>query len=121
MSSSLSSQPIPFSQDGCAGGRAILHVQGNLQAPVRPDLRHRVDAVLARGARSILLDLAQVTGLDAAGLGELVRLYTTAASARTELRIANAGRRVRTLIDTAGLLEVLSGSWPSDASSSATA
>jgi anti-anti-sigma factor len=81
---------------------------GSLRAPVGEELRQRVKALLGRGQRSILLDLAHVTDLDAAGVGELVHVYRLAIERRAELWIENAVRRVRHLLERAGLFEILS-------------
>jgi anti-sigma B factor antagonist len=91
-----------------AGSLSVLHVQGALRAPVRADLRRRVRGLLARGRRRILLDLAKVTDLDAAGVGEIVRIYTLANAAQGDLWIENAAGRTRRLLDHAGLFDLLS-------------
>jgi len=51
---------------------SILQVEGGLRTPVGPELSRRISGLLARGERRILLDLAQLTDIDAAGIGELV-------------------------------------------------
>jgi anti-anti-sigma factor len=89
-------------------GLSILYLEGDLRAQVSLELRRRVETLLGRGSRCILLDLGSVTGLDAAGLGELVRVYTLAAAARSELWVRNTTPRARKLLDLAGLFEVLS-------------
>ncbi len=89
-------------------GLLVLHLEGPLRAPVGGDLGSRVEALLARGRRRILLDLANVTDLDAAGLGELVRVRTLAGASRGELWIRNTSGRIRELLDRAGLFELLS-------------
>jgi anti-anti-sigma factor len=89
------------------GSLSVLHVEGALRAPVRGGLRRHVRALLARGRQSILLDLAKVTDLDAAGVGELVRVYTLANAAQGDVWIANANDRARKLLDQAGLFDLL--------------
>jgi anti-anti-sigma factor len=88
---------------------SVIRVEGSLLAPLDHELLRRVEALLVRGRRSILLDLADVTDLDAAGVGELVRAYTLATAGEAELWVENAIDRVRMLLDRAGLLEVLAG------------
>ena len=51
---------------------ATVRVIGQLRAPGTSALRRAVTALLLDGKRHILLDLAAVTDLDAAGIGELV-------------------------------------------------
>jgi anti-sigma B factor antagonist len=88
-------------------GLSVLHVEGPLRAPVGWDLGRQVEALLARGRRGIVVDLSNVTEVDAAGVGELVRLYTLAAAAGGELSILTRSARVRRLLGQAGLLEML--------------
>ena len=86
---------------------AVLYIGGPLRAPVSTELRHRVQALLRRGKRRILLDLAGVSDLDAAGLGELVRAYNMTVAANGVLRIAHAFGRVRELLARVGLFDLL--------------
>jgi anti-sigma B factor antagonist len=86
---------------------SVVRVEGSLVAPVKQEVGRPVEALLASGERSIVVDLAGVTDVDAAGVGELVQAYTLAAAGNAELSIENATGRVRTLLDLAGLLEIL--------------
>ncbi len=90
------------------GGVWILYIQGPLRVPLNRDLRHRVQALLRRGAQGILVNLAGVWDLDAGGVGELVRLYNVAVQSQADVRIAETTPWVRQLLDRAGLLELLS-------------
>jgi anti-anti-sigma factor len=91
-----------------SAGVWVLYVKGPLLVPGTHDLRHRVQAVLRRGARRIQVNLAGVWNLDAGGVGELVRAYNLALKSQTDLQIAEASPCVRELLDRAGLLELLS-------------
>lgn len=96
---------------------SVLEIEGTLRAPGTGELRQRVQALLNRGERRILLDLARLSGIDAAGVGELVRAYRTTNAAGGVLRIAHASRRVRHLLQVAGLLKLLSAgveAWPDE-------
>jgi anti-anti-sigma factor len=90
-------------------GVAILHVDGDLRAPMPDALRAAVERLLCHGARQILLNLAGVRGLDAAGVGHLVHLRNSAAAYGAVLRIADVPVRARAMINRAGLFELLSG------------
>ena len=90
------------------GGVGLLHVAGRLHWPVGPELRKSVAALLERGERTILVDLRNVTGIDAAGVGELVRLHVVTEAAGGELWIDNADAKARRLFERAGLLALLS-------------
>ena len=67
------------------------------------------DAHLANaGVPTILLDLTTLEAIDAAGVGELLKLRGLADAANGELWIDNPDRKARTLLDLAGLFELLS-------------
>ena len=87
---------------------SILEVEGKLQSPVSPELSQRVEAALARGQRSVLLNLLRLTDIDAAGIGELVRLFNVTKALGGALRTANARRHVKQLLEITGLLPLLS-------------
>jgi anti-anti-sigma factor len=90
-------------REGFAGGWSILHLQGSLRWPVSPDLRQRVEALLRRGQRTVLLDVAGVAAIDAAGVGELVRLCRILCAVDGVLQVSGATSRVCTMLDLAGL------------------
>jgi anti-anti-sigma factor len=103
-----STEPAPRVREESAGGVSVLHLSGRLRWPVSPELRQRVAALLARDERTILVDLANVTAIDAAGVGELVRVHALAVARDGELWIDNAARQPRRLLALAGLLGRLS-------------
>ena len=78
-----------------------------VRPPVPSALRRAVTALLLDGERHILLDLAAVTDLDAAGIGELVQVSNLTTAAGGTLQIARARASVRRLLDRVGLLRVL--------------
>ena len=86
---------------------ATVRVIGQLRAPGTSALRRAVTALLLDGERHILLDLAAVTDLDAAGIGELVHVSNLTTAAGGTLQIARARTSVRRLLDGVGLLRVL--------------
>jgi len=85
----------------------ILFVDGPLRTPVGTALRHRVRWLIRRGERRIVLDLTLVPRIDAAGLGELVRLYNMARAVDGTLRVVNSSVWVRALIQRVGLGDFL--------------
>ena len=86
---------------------AVLEIGGTLRVPVTSELQVRVDTLLAQGYRRILLNLARLTDIDAAGIGELMRVYRRTAATGGVLRIANPPRRARQLLEIAGTLRFL--------------
>ena len=75
--------------------------------PVNRAVRDNVRALLRQGERVIVLDLAAVTRIDAAGVGELVRAFNMAAAVNGRLRIANASPWVSEVLERAGVFDLL--------------
>ena len=86
----------------------VLYIEGPLRFPVSAELRSRVRALLRRGERRIVLNLARVSSIDAAGIGELVRVYNITAATNGSLRIAEPTPWVRYVLQLVGLLDLLS-------------
>lgn len=86
---------------------SIVEVEGP-RVPVNGELRHRVLFLLRHGERHIVLNLAHVSRIDAAGVGELVRSYNVARAAKGVLRITRVTRYVRSILKRVGLFEILS-------------
>jgi anti-anti-sigma factor len=66
-----------------------------------------VDAVTAQPARSVVVDLAEISAVDAAGLGALVALRNWSCAAGVEFTISNPSAPVRTLLTVTNLDAVL--------------
>lgn len=86
----------------------LLHLEGPLYAPVDGQLRHRVRTLLSRGERNIVVDLARVPKIDAAGVGELVRAYNMTLAANGVLRVTHATPWVYEVLERVGLSCLLS-------------
>jgi anti-anti-sigma factor len=67
------------------------------------DLRHGVKVLLRSGQRRIVLDIARVSKIDAAGVGELVRAYNMARAVNGTVHVENATAWVREVIERVGL------------------
>ena len=90
-----------------AADASILEIDGMLRVPLTADLRQRVEAVLRCGGRRIVLDLSELHGIDAGGIGELIHAYNTTVGRGGVLQIVRANRRVHQLLEIAGLWELL--------------
>jgi anti-anti-sigma factor len=98
----------------CSNNVCVLHVVGPLRAPLNGELRHRVLALVRNGKRTIVLDLAHVPRIDAAGVGQLVRAYNLTVRKNGMLTIVHATAWVREILHRAGLFDLLSGGWGPD-------
>ena len=86
---------------------ATVCVIGQLRAPGTSALRRVVTALLLDGERHSLLDLAELTDIDAAGIGELVNVSNLTTAAGGTLQIVRPRTSVRRLLGEVGLLRVL--------------
>jgi anti-anti-sigma factor len=82
---------------------ATVYVEDSLRTPLGRCLRHHVRALLRGGEQTIVVDLARVSRIDAAGVGELVRAYNMAVAMNGTLRIERVTTRVRAVIERVGL------------------
>jgi anti-anti-sigma factor len=87
----------------------VVRLQGCLRVPISRVLRRQVRVLLLRGERRIVVDLTEIPAIDAAGIGELVKVFNMSAAADGQLRIVNATRWVRQILEFVGLFELLSG------------
>jgi anti-anti-sigma factor len=62
-----------------------------------------VDSLFHGGVRRVLLDLSGVGSIDAAGVGELVHICTTAAGAGRVVQIERMSSHVRRVLEVTGV------------------
>ena len=86
---------------------SVVQAEGPVRTPVSPSLQEEVQARLSRGERTLVINLAAVNDIDAAGVGELVRAFNMASDAGAVLCIAHAAPRVRVILQRLGLFELL--------------
>ncbi len=90
-----------------SGDVVIVDLEGKLTAGLGDQiLRETIDELLAEKWTGILLNLAAVTFMDSAGIGELVAGFRTAKRFGTTLKLLNANERVRSTLYTARLLPI---------------
>ncbi len=89
------------------GGVSILDLSGKV---VRGEgdlqVKERIKDLLADGQRKILLNLAEVTYIDSAGLGSLISSYTTARREGGSLKLVNLTKRIQDLLAITKLITV---------------
>ena len=93
----------------CPKRTHTVRVEGALRTPVSRVLRHNVRTLLLRGERRIVLDLSAVSGIDAAGVGELIRTFNIMAAGNGALQVVNATGWVREMLERAHVFNLLSG------------
>jgi anti-anti-sigma factor len=92
---------------GLSREETVLHFRGALRAPTSGDLVRHVETLLENGDRAIILSLAGVSDLDAAGVGALVRARHLIEAAGGQFRVVGAAGRTRVVLARTGLLRIL--------------
>ena len=69
-------------------------------------LKDKIHSMLHQGHKKILINLAGVSYIDSAGLGELVGSYTTVTRAGGSLKLENVTKRMHDLLSITKLLTV---------------
>jgi anti-sigma B factor antagonist len=69
-------------------------------------LKDKINSLVLQNRRRILLNLAEVPYIDSAGLGEVVRTYTTVSRQGGQLKLVNLTKRITDLLSITKLLTV---------------
>jgi len=69
-------------------------------------LKDKVNSLLNQGRKKIVLNLAEVPYIDSAGLGEVVRTFTTVSRQGGNLKLLNLTKRITDLLAITKLLTV---------------
>ena len=69
-------------------------------------LKDKINSLLNQGHKKIILNLADVPYVDSAGLGEIVRTYTTVSRQGGSLKLLNLTKRITDLLSITKLLTV---------------
>lgn len=87
-------------------GVVVLSVTGNLEIDDSEMFRRRIEELVERGKTYVALDLSGCPYVDAVGLGDIVRSYTTISRANGELVLLNPTKRIHDLLSITKLLSV---------------
>ena len=91
-----------------AGGVTILDLHGRFVVEDGVDaFVERLNALVRRGRRRILLNFAGVTFLDSAGVGAVAWKYVTTRKHDGDLKLLHLQRRAFTILETTKLLTVI--------------
>ena len=69
-------------------------------------LKDKINSLILQGHKKMLLNLADVPYIDSAGLGEIVRTYTTVSRQGGQLKLVNLTKRITDLLMITKLLTV---------------
>ena len=90
-----------------AGDVTILDVKGKLTLGDGDEiLKDKINSLIQQDRKKLLLNLEGVPYIDSAGLGEIVRTYTTVSRQGGKLKLLNLTKRIQDLLAITKLLTV---------------
>jgi len=89
------------------GDVMILDLKGKMTLGEGDELlREKVSSLVSQGQKKLILNLDGVPYIDSAGLGEIVRTYTTVSRQGGKLKLLNLTKRIEDLLSITKLLTV---------------
>ena len=94
-------------EERAVGDVVVLDLKGKITLGEGDELlKDKVNSLVNQGHKKIVLNLADVPYIDSAGLGEVVRTYTTVSRQGGSLKLLNLTKRITELLSITKLLTV---------------
>src|SRR5579862_7821466 len=94
-------------EERAVGDVVVLDLKGKITLGEGDELlKDKVNSLVNQGSKKIILNLAGVPYIDSAGLGEVVRTYTTVSRQGGSLKLLNLTKRITDLLAITKLLTV---------------
>ena len=94
-------------EERIVGDVVMLDLKGKITLGEGDELlKDKVNSLVNQGHKKIVLNLADVPYIDSAGLGEVVRTYTTVSRQGGALKLLNLTKRITDLLSITKLLTV---------------
>jgi len=94
-------------EERSAGDVTVLDLKGKMTLGEGAELlRDKINSLIQQGRRKVVLNLEDVPYIDSAGLGEIVRTYTTISRQGGSLKLLNLTKRITDLLSITKLLTV---------------
>jgi anti-sigma B factor antagonist len=94
-------------EERASGDVVVLDLKGKITLGEGDELlKDKVNSLVNQGHKKIILNLADVPYIDSAGLGEVVRTYTTVSRQGGSLKLLNLTKRITDLLSITKLLTV---------------
>jgi len=94
-------------EERIVGDVVMLDLKGKITLGEGDELlKDKVNSLVNQGHKKIVLNLAEVPYIDSAGLGEVVRTYTTVSRQGGSLKLLNLTKRIEDLLSITKLLTV---------------
>jgi anti-sigma B factor antagonist len=89
------------------GDVTVIDISGKMTLGEGDELlRDKVNSLIQQGQKKLVLNLAEVPYIDSAGLGEIVRTYTTVSRQGGALKLLSLTKRIQDLLAITKLLTV---------------
>ena len=89
------------------GSVMILDLKGKITLGEGDEaLKDKINSLILQGHKQMLLNFGDVPYIDSAGLGEIVRTYTTVSRQGGQLKLVNLTKRITDLLSITKLLTV---------------
>jgi anti-sigma B factor antagonist len=94
-------------EERVVGDVTILDLKGKITLGEGDEaLKDKINSLIHQNRKRILLNLEDVPYIDSAGLGEIVRTYTTVSRQGGQLKLVNLTKRITDLLSITKLLTV---------------
>ena len=94
-------------EERAVGSVTILDLKGKITLGEGDEaLKDKINSLILQGHKKMLLNLGDVPYIDSAGLGEIVRTYTTVSRQGGQLKLVNLTKRITDLLSITKLLTV---------------
>jgi len=94
-------------EERAVGDVTVLDLKGRVTLGEGDELlKDKVNSLINQGRRKLVLNLAEVPYIDSAGLGEIVRTYTTVSRQGGNLKLLSLTKRIADLLAITKLLTV---------------
>jgi anti-sigma B factor antagonist len=94
-------------EERVVGEVTVLDLKGKITLGEGDEiLKDKINSLILQGKKKLLLNLAEVPYIDSAGLGEVVRTYTTVSRQGGQLKLVNLTKRITDLLMITKLLTV---------------
>jgi anti-sigma B factor antagonist len=94
-------------EERALGDVVVLDLKGKVTLGQGDELlKDKVNSLVNQGYKKLVLNLSEVPYIDSAGLGEIVRTYTTVSRQGGSLKLLNLTKRIQDLLSITKLLTV---------------
>ena len=94
-------------EERSAGDVTVLDLKGKMTLGEGDELlKDKINSLLHQGRKKVVLNLEGVPYIDSAGLGEIVRTYTTISREGGSMKLLNLTKRITDLLSITKLLTV---------------